>query len=129
MIGMRSPTTQMRRLVILVTLISGCHEWVPVTSLADIHDDTVRMTTSESTVTLKHATGNGTVIEGTPVSPVSSASLLECHHVDAKSAVVRRRQFDGASTVALVVLSGIGAAMAVFGGGVLVAFAGMGNMK
>jgi hypothetical protein len=131
----RTKTRSVHRLVVLGMLMSGCHEWVPATSLADIHDETVRISTSESTVTLEHANAHGTVIEGTPITEggrfevSAECAPPECHRVDVKSADVHRRRIDGAATAGVVALSLVGAVMTFFGGAMLVAFAALGNMK
>jgi hypothetical protein len=105
------------RLAAALILVVGCQEWVPATSLADIHNETVRVEAADATVIMDHATAHGTSIDGTPRSH------------DAPSASVQVRRRDGVETAAIVVLSLLGAAFTVVGGGVLVAFAGMANMR
>jgi len=108
---------------------------MPATSLADIHDETVRISTPDSSVTMEHATADGQAIQGTPVTEGGRFEVSEtcappaCYRVDVALANVEVRRINGPATAGLVVISIVGAALTFLGGAALVAAAALGGMK
>lgn len=118
-----------------VLLATGCYTWVPATSLADIHDDTVRISTPESTVTMEHATADASSIQGTPVTEGGRFEVSQecsppaCHRVDVKSADVEVRRIHAGGTAGIVVVALVGAALTFLAGVVFVGAAAIGSIR
>ncbi len=91
----KSYTRVVRHFAFLLLLaLTGCFHWAPITSLAEIEDARVQITTPDEVFTLEHATAAGHVIIGQR-SDGASAEEVDASDRDVH---VRKRKLDGLAT-------------------------------